>query len=123
MKISLRVNFNHTNLHSIPDLLQLFPKDVRPHLRVVFEPIFGHCSLSATQNLPSQEISCAIADYYSLAKELGYDIVLGGAVLNPGKLVYCYAERKHQFVINFTGDVFKCSVSCFDPGERVGYPR
>ena len=122
-KISLRINFNHTNLHSIPHLLQLFPEDVRTHLRVVFEPIFGHCALSATENISSKEISSSIADYYLLAKELGYDVVLGGAAIYPGKLVYCYAERKHQFVINYNGDVFKCSVTDFNPDNRVAYIR
>lgn len=121
VKISLRVNFNHDNLHSIPSLLEMFPIDVRPHLRVVYEPIFGHCSLSATDNLPSKEISEAMATYYKLAAQLGYDVVLGEANIYTGKLVYCYAERENQFVINYTGDVYKCSVSNFNSEERVGY--
>jgi uncharacterized protein len=121
VKISLRVNFNHSNLHSIPRLLEMFPLDVRPHLRVVYEPIFGHCSLSATDNLPSKEISVAMADYYKLAEQLGYDVVLGQSGIYPGKLVYCYAERENQFIINHNGDVYKCSVSKFTPEGRVGF--
>jgi len=121
VKISLRVNFNHHNLHSIPCLLEMFPMDVRPHLRVVYEPIFGHCSLSATDNLPSKEISEAMTNYYKLAAQLGYDVVLGQASIYTGKFVYCYAERENQFIINYTGDVYKCSVSQFNPEERVGY--
>ena len=121
VKISLRVNFNHNNLHSIPCLLEMFPIDVRPHLRVVYEPIFGHCSLNATDNLPSKEISEAMTNYYKLAAQLGYDVVLGQANIYTGKLVYCYAERENQFIINYTGDVYKCSVSKFTPEERVGH--
>ncbi len=121
VKISLRVNFNHSNLHSIPRLLELFPPDVRPHLRVVYEPIFGRCSLSATDNLQSEEISEAMTNYYQLAEQLGYDVVLAGGGIHPSKLVYCYAERENQFIINYNGDVFKCSVSKFEPEERVGH--
>lgn len=123
LKISLRINFNHSNLPSIPELLEMFPLDVRPHLRVVYEPIFGECSLSATENLPSQQISEAMSQYYRLAEQLGYDVVLGMAGIHAGRLVYCYAERENQFIVNYNGDVHKCSVSEFLPEDRVGYIR
>lgn len=99
----------------------MFPIKVRPHLRVVYEPIFGDCTLSATDNLPHQDISEAMANYYQLAKELGYDVVLSGSSISSGKLVYCYAERENQVIINYNGDVHKCSVSNFDTESRVGY--
>ncbi len=35
--------------------------------------------------------------------------------------MYCYAERKNQLIINFNGDIFKCSVSDFYPKDRFGY--
>ncbi|RLB67707.1 MAG: hypothetical protein DRH04_07655, partial [Deltaproteobacteria bacterium] len=100
LKISLRVNFNHDNLHTIPRLLEMFPDDVRAQLRIVYEPIFGSCSLSAADNLPAIEISEAMVDYYKLAERLGYDVVLGQAGIYTGRLVYCYAERENQFIIN-----------------------
>ncbi|MCJ7481764.1 MAG: SPASM domain-containing protein [Thermodesulfovibrionales bacterium] len=118
VKISVRVNFNQDNLHSIPELLKLFPSPIRSQLRVVFEPIFGENSISANDNIPSSEISISLTKYYSLAKKLGYDVTLGN--IQPGKLVYCYAERNNQFIINYNGDVFKCSVSTFDPKNRIG---
>lgn len=121
IKITLRVNFNHTNLGEIPRLLELFPKEVRSHLRVVYEPIFGNCSLSATDNLAPVHISESTSKYYQLARELGYDIVLGMSNTRAGKLVYCYAERENQFIVNYNGDVYKCSVSKFAPEDRVGF--
>jgi uncharacterized protein len=118
VKISVRINFNQDNLHSIPDLLTLFPAPIRLQLRIVFEPIFGEMCISATENIPSVEISTSLIRCYSLARELGYDVTLGS--IQPGKLVYCYAERNNQFIINYSGDIFKCSVSTFDPEDRVG---
>ncbi len=123
VKVSLRVNFNHSNLHAIPALLELFPLDTRSQLRVVYEPIFGNCSLGAIDNLPATEISEALGEYYSLAKGMGYDVVLGSSIAHVGKLVYCYAERENQYVLGYNGDVFKCSVSRFEPEDRVGYLR
>ena len=119
VKVSLRVNFNHTNIDSIPELLALFPAKVRQQLRVVYEPIFGDKTLSAVHNLPKNEISQKITQYYELANSMGYDVVHGG--LGVGKLEYCYAEREHQYLINYNADVYKCSVSEFISQDRVGH--
>ena len=119
VRISLRVNYNQNNLHAIPRLLSMFPECMRRQLRIVYEPIFGKEELSATRNLSSNEISRAITQYYQLAQTMGYDVHLGG--MGVGKLVYCYAEREHQFIVNYSGDVFKCSVTDFSPSKRVGY--
>jgi uncharacterized protein len=121
VKITLRINFNHSNLYTIPRLLELFPEDVRSQLRVIYEPIFGQCDLSATDNMDSKEISQAMTDYYTRAHELGYDVILSAGGIHTGKLVYCYAERDHQVIINYNADVYKCSVSTFTPEERLGY--
>ena len=121
LRVSLRINFNHTNLAAVPALLRAFPDDVRPRLRPVLEPIFGDCSCSATLNLPAEEISAEMARCYELAAALGYWVAPPSTGTAPGKLVYCYAERENQVIINFNGDVFKCSVCGFQPEERVGH--
>ncbi len=118
VKISLRVNFNHHNFTSIPELLKLFPDDIRHSLRIVYEPIFGEKCLSAMENISNTEISSTMIEYYRLAKNMGYDVVLGS--VGTGKLVYCYAERENQFVINYNGDIFKCSVCGFNSEKRFG---
>jgi uncharacterized protein len=47
--------------------------------------------------------------------------MIGHSIIQPGKLVYCYAERENQAIINYNGDVFKCSVYDFNSSNRVGY--
>ena len=118
VRISLRVNFNHNNIYAIPDLLNIFPDDIRSSLSIVFEPIFGEKCWSATENLPNDEISSKMVDYYRLARQKGYDVTLGD--IGMEKLVYCYAERENQYIFNYNGDIFKCSVS-FNQEERFGY--
>ncbi|MDP1651555.1 MAG: radical SAM protein [Rhodocyclaceae bacterium] len=118
VRVSLRVNYNHNNIYQIPELLNMFPQDTRSQLRVVFEPVFGDPELSATKNMEGNEISRAITEYYDLAASLGYDVRLGG--IGVGKLVYCYAERENQYIVDFKGDVFKCSVTDFASANRVG---
>ncbi len=120
VKVTLRVNFNHTNLHTVPELLNLFPKKYRRQLRLTLEPIFGSCEYNATDNLQAEDISKTIAGYYKMASGLGYDITIGKASVTSGKLVYCYAEREEQYIINYNGDIFKCSVDSFEPANRAG---
>ena len=121
VKISLRTNFNHTNLNSIPELLNQFPVKIRNQLRVIFEPIFGNCQMSAIDNIETNLLFEKLSMYYKLAEDLGYDVILGLSTVYIGKLVYCYAERMNQYIINYNGDVYKCSVSNFSKKDRVGY--
>lgn len=121
VRISLRVNFNHKNIQAIPKLLRMIPDRLRPQFRPVFEPIFGGSSVSATENLPAESIATELTAYYALARELGFDVVLGLSPIHVGKLVYCYAERENQVIVSYNGDVFKCSVGSFERGERTGY--
>ncbi|MGA3332949.1 MAG: radical SAM protein [Terracidiphilus sp.] len=120
VKITLRINFNHTNLDSVPELLEMFPLLLRPQLRVVFEPIFGNGAVSAVCNISQATLSGKLAQYSEKAAELGYDVVFGLSSVHPGKLVYCYAERESQYIVNFDGNVFKCSVCDFTAEHRVG---
>lgn len=119
VRVTLRVNFNHSNLHEIPTLLEMFPEDVREQLRVLFAPIFGDCRVSATVNLPAEEISASVDKHHRLAESLGYDVVMGKSIIEPGRLVYCYAERENQYIINYNADVYKCTVGGFHPETRV----
>lgn len=119
--ITLRINFNHTNIGAIPELLEMFPQGTRPQLRVVYEPIFGGAEVSAADNLSAEELAEQVEVLYALAGRLGYDASLGRSIVSSGKLVYCYAERESQYIINYNGDVFKCSVGKFRREERVGW--
>jgi uncharacterized protein len=118
--VSMRTNFNHTNIDRIPELLEMVPEDLRPRVRVVFEPVFGDCSVNAADNLIADDIATTLERYREVARKSGYNVSGAVAALETGKLVYCYAEREHQVVIAANGDVFKCSVCNFEPAERVG---
>lgn len=119
--ISLRINFNHTNFESIPELLHQFPENIRKQLRVTLEPIFGNCSINAVDNIDNAKISVHLSNYYAMAKDLGYDVVHALQLMDTGRLVYCYAERVHQYIVNYNGDIFKCSVGNFTREERIGF--
>lgn len=123
VRITLRVNFNHQNLEGVPALLEVFPRGIRQQLRLVLEPIFGDCEVNAVDNMEPAAISKATTEIYRQAADSGYKVTLASSQSTEGKLVYCYAERRSQAIINYNGDVFKCSVCEFDPAERVGSIR
>ena len=120
IKISLRINYNSKTVDSIPELLTSFPSIIRSQLRVVFEPIFCNNGRKDTAN-NSEVISQKLIDLYNFASGEGYDTSIISKTLLSPRLIYCYAERENQFIINYNGDVFKCSVCNFESKDRVGY--
>ncbi len=119
VRISLRVNYNHNNIQDIPELLLCLPEGIRYKIRPVFEPIFGGSSAGAPNNLSPETISRLIPEYYKYAKQLGYDV--RGGEIGVGRLVYCFAERQHQYILSYSGEIFKCSVGDFSSKSRFGY--
>lgn len=116
--ICLRVNFNHNNIHAIPDLLQLFPEEIRPRLSVLYEPIFGKKSWSAKDNISAEKISSEMINNYHLAQQIGYNIFYRN--IEVGKSVYCPSEKENHFVFHYNGDIFKCNAN-LNSKERFGY--
>lgn len=114
--IKLRVNFDPSTLPSVPELLTLFPEDVRSRLHLVLEKIFGDDLIYIGWS--RERVAKETEECYELARRLGYQVTT--TPLEPTKLTYCYADRKSEFVFNHEGDVFKCTVSNFTAAERLG---
>lgn len=116
--VCLRVNFNHFNVHAIPQLLSLFPIDIRHKLSILYEPIFGNKRWSAKENLSSAEIASEMLNNYCLAQQMGYNVSYGK--IDTDKTIYCPSERENYFVFNYNGDIFKCPAN-LDSKERFAY--
>lgn len=117
--MTLRVNVNHENIDHVETLLVAFDKEVRSRLRFVVEPIFGDGCVSATGNMPAARLARRMADLYSEAAGLGFEVSAASAGLLAGRLTYCYAERDRQVVVSHTGSVFKCAAGSFDEKQRL----
>ena len=115
--VKLRVNFNLETLPHVPELLERFPIVLRPRLHLVLEKLFGDDLVFIGQS--PKKIAQATEAMYGLAGKMGFAITT--TPLDPGKLTYCYADRENQFLFTHTGDVFKCTVSTFDPADRLGF--
>lgn len=116
--IKLRVNYNFLNIDRVAELLDLIPKDIRGQLDVVLERIFGNTYGDYSAHTVQSEQATA-EQVYAIARSKGY--VSTTPQLEPDKLTYCYADRKNQFLINYNGDVFKCTVDNFESSKRLGW--
>ncbi|GET35361.1 radical SAM/SPASM domain-containing protein [Microseira wollei] len=119
VSVKLRINYNDANINTIPDLLHLFPEDVRSNLNIVCERIFGEEYGKFLDPMPERQVATTVEDIYEYARRLGFTVTMND--LSPGKLTYCYADRVNQFVLNYNGDVFKCTVGKFKTEDRLGF--
>ncbi len=117
--ITIRSNFNAGNLSTIPELYEMIPVQYRSRVRVSLEPIFRSGKLDAGYALTETEIGEKMAEVYRQAEKMGFQVPDGTSGL--GKLTYCFAERRQQAVVNYNGDVFKCSTCDFEKENRVGF--
>lgn len=117
--ITLRTNFNADNVSSVLQLYTMIPVQYRSRIRVSLEPIFRSGKLNADYGLTDSAIGETMAAIYHKAESMDFQVPDGTS--GVGKLTYCFAERKQQAVINYNGDVFKCSTCDFERQNRVGF--
>jgi uncharacterized protein len=118
VSVTLRVNFDEATLDHVPDLLTLFPPDVRSQIDVLCEPLFSECH-SLARDEAAERVGSTLEEIYQSAKRLGFSVTANS--LEPGRLTYCDADRRSQLVLNYNGDVFKCLVSSFESKDRLGW--
>ncbi len=119
VNVKLRVNYDDSNLDRIPELLERIPQDVRPQLDVVYERIFGQEYSKYVDAMPARRVGVTVEQLYDHARNSGFSVTMNP--LQPSRLTYCYADRKSEFVINYNGDVFKCTVDKFESKDRLGW--
>lgn len=116
--IKLRVNYDEASIDRIAKLLDRFPRDVRHRLDIVYERIFGQEYSKYADAMPGRRAGTAVERLYDYAERAGFSVTMN--TLEPARLSYCYADRKSEFVFNYNGDVFKCTVDKFQPRDRLG---
>ncbi|RKY65687.1 MAG: hypothetical protein DRQ02_09905 [Candidatus Latescibacterota bacterium] len=117
--ITLRVNFDKTNLMYVPQLLHILPQGLRDRAGIYFRHVFSYhrnwsdmkCEKLAN---PSQNI--AELQKKSIMSDFRHD---PADSIGP-MAAYCYADYWNRFVVGPEGNLYKCTVA-IEPGDRVGY--
>lgn len=110
-RVTIRCNFTKSNLHSFKNLIQDFEEfHSNPNLRFSFHKVWQESEddelkegiKTLKKNVSSFMFKSNLHSYF-------------GDSVNP-----CYGDYAHNYVINYNGDVFKCTARDFHPQNRIG---
>ncbi len=111
MEVGLRFNYTADNIDSFADVLREFeelPSCEKKRIRVDFQQVWQD---GGNREAPKKaEIQ---AEWY---KQCGLKTSSGKAI-TP---IHCYADYENCVVINYTGDLYKCTARDFTPQLREG---
>lgn len=112
--VVLRINYTSDNLINTKDIAKDFenlPCESRKRIHVDFQRVWQDKKVNDT------DISDTLIECIEAFEKIGIKVY--GEILNQ---VWnsCYADKKHQAVINFNGDVFKCTARDFTKENRLG---
>lgn len=113
MNVIGRFNYDEKNIsgfrQTLQDLHRIEQHIQTGNLNVVFQKIW--------QAKETAEIRDAVESLINIAKE--YNLIQSddATVIRSS---YCYADYRHQYVINYNGDVYKCTARPFTKEFKIG---
>lgn len=112
--VRLRVNFTSVNIvsaHNIIDDIQVLTDQERQYLGVDFHRVWQDTDDGSNDWIFEKQID--------LFRKAGFIVASNMAMNNVRDS--CYADKKNSAVINYNGDVFKCTARDFTTFRRDGY--
>lgn len=112
VSIGLRINFENETLEHIQDIVSLFDESHRDKMKVDFQRVW--------QTSGTQHSEALLKTKMELFRDHGYRAYSGSNdfELHTGKK--CYADKWYQMVVNWDGNVYKCTARDFVPGNAEG---
>lgn len=108
--VLLRINYTNKSIRTIKEIIKEFPARNRSKIKVLFQQVWQ----MENKNKPVD-----LDTYYEIFRKEGFKVEQNR--FNEARIA-CYADKMYQSVINFNGDVFKCTARDFaDRTNRVGY--
>jgi uncharacterized protein len=108
--VHLRINYSNANIQELFEVLEDIPTHLRTRLTI---------SLHRIWQTQDEEEQVGVAEIYVRLKNQGFNLDAHRLLL--GKREVCYADRDTQLLINYDGNVFKCTARDFVPENRLGY--
>lgn len=103
-QIMLRINYTKENLVGIKDIISDIPEKYRGKIEVVFQQVWQ------TYNVISKEKEINVDGYKHYFSDCGF---IAPLYRLENKFHKCYADLLNQIVINFDGNVYKCTARDF----------
>lgn len=110
VKITLRINYDKKTLYGIEDIIPLLSEKAKKHIVVDFQRVW--------------QVACDENDKAQL-KKVKREFMKNGLnsdfwAYQPGIFNRCYADRFHQYAINYDGRIFKCTAQDYGDDKVVG---
>ena len=113
VNISLRINFQEETLLHIDEIIADFPPENRDRIRVDFQRVWQTYEHGGK---PNDQLKHLI-EYF---KRFGFTAHSGSNDFVLMRTKKCYADQWYQAVINYDGNVFKCTARDFTPENSEG---
>ncbi|MFA5528534.1 MAG: radical SAM protein [Peptostreptococcales bacterium] len=108
--VLLRINYTSKSIGSINEIIEDFPIQNRNNIKVLFQQVW---------QLENKNKPLDLETYYNTFRKEGFQVEFNR--FNNYNIA-CYADKYYQSVINFNGDVYKCTARDFaDRSLRAGY--
>lgn len=108
--ITLRINYDKKTLFGITDIIPLLSEDAKKHIRVDFQKVWQiNCSEKEIQQLAKVK-----RIFYKSGLDSGY------WAYKPHHFIRCYADKLHQYAINYDGRIFKCTAQDYGNDKVIG---
>lgn len=111
VSMTLRINYTPQNLSTIDEIADSFSTDVRKKIKIMPQIVWQYKNdiNSVTDNISQKLIAFS---------DKGYNVK--NVYLPTASAVSCYVENMFQFVVNYNGDLYKCTARDFNEKNRVG---
>lgn len=113
--VTVRINYTNENLsdtHKIPsDFLDIEQDKKDKYLNFDFHRVW--------QNDKIDDLNLVLEKTMDDIKDDGFEV--SGSFSPNSVLEPCYADKRNSVVINYNGDIFKCTARDFETKNRAGY--
>lgn len=113
LKFNIRCNYSDDNIDSFKNLINDIAK--LPHI----DYSLIHISLQKVWQVDSSlKLRNKVMNIQNYAREKGFNCMMEGASYIVS---HCYADFENSYIINYNGDIFKCTARNFEPKNRIGF--
>lgn len=112
--VRLRVNYTDQNIHNTSKIAEEFadlPKEIQDYILFDFHRVWQDHKVDDTSDYMEQNIDNI--------RDQGFNATGGYSPNNVRES--CYADKRNSAVINYNGDIYKCTARDFTTENRAGY--
>lgn len=111
INMTLRINYTPQNLSTIDEIADSFPLDVRAKIKIMPQIVWQY---KKDINAATDAISDKLINF----SDKKYNVKT--IFLPTSSSVSCYVENMFQFVINYDGNLYKCTARDFNENNKIG---